>query len=228
VLDIGCGDGKVTAAIAGLLPWGDVTGIDISEDMVQLAQQSYPPEAFPNLHFQQEDASHLPFKDEFSTVFSNATLHWLRDPLPALLGIAKSLKNGGKTLLQMGGTGNAAEIVRLLDRQIHSRQWVAYFDSFKFPYGFYGAREYRNWLREAGLKPSRVELIRKDMVHPNPAGLTGWLRTTWFPYSQQVPEMQRAAFLDELVSSYLMEHPVDEQDQTHVQMIRLEVEAIKH
>jgi len=227
VLDVGCGDGKVTAAIAGLLPRGDVARIDISADMIRLAQHSYPPEAFPNLHFQQEDASHLPFKDEFTTVFSNATLHWLHDPLPALLGIAKSLKHRGKILLQMGGTGNAAEIVRLLDRQIQSRQWAAYSGRFSFPYGFYGPREYHQWLQEAGLQPLRVELVPKDMVHPGPAGLTGWLRTTWHPYTQQVPEMQREAFLDELVNVYLAENPLDEKGRTHVQMIRLEVEAIK-
>lgn len=228
MLDVGCGDGKVTATIARLLPRGDVTGIDISADMIRLAQHSYPSKAFPNLHFKQEDAGHLPFKDEFTTVFSNATLHWLHDPLPALLGIAKSLKNGGKILLQMGGKGNAAEIVRLLDRQIQSRQWAPYFDRFSFPYGFYGMREYRQWLQEAGLQPLRVELVPKDMVHPGPAGLTGWLRTTWHPYTRQVPEIQRETFLDELVSAYLVEHPLDEQGRTHVQMFRLEVEAIKH
>lgn len=227
LLDVGCGDGKITAEIAACLPKGSVTGIDISEDMIQLAQQRYPPRAFPNLRFQKEDASRLPFCDEFTTVFSNATLHWLRDPLPALLGIAKSLKQGGRILLQMGGVGNAAEIVALLDKQICSQKWAPYFNEFSLPYGFYGPEDYHHWLREAGLKPARVELIRKDMIHPNPTGLTGWLRTTWFPYSQQVPEMQRAAFLDELVSSFLKQHPLDEQGQNHVQMIRLEVEAIK-
>jgi trans-aconitate 2-methyltransferase len=227
VLDVGCGDGKITAEIAARLPKGSVTGIDISEDMIRLALQNYPPEAFPTLHFQQEDASCLPFKDEFTTVFSNATLHWLRDPRPALQGIGRSLKQGGRVLLQMGGTGNAAEIIHLLEIQIHSSQWSAYFDDFTFPYGFYGPGEYRPWLMEAGLKPSRIELVPKDMVHPDSEGLTGWLRTTWHPYTQQVPTAQQADFLDELVRVYLEEHPLDEQGRTHVQMVRLEVEAIK-
>jgi len=227
VLDVGCGDGKNTAEIAARLPNGSATGIDISEDMVRLAQQSYPPETFPNLHFQQEDASRLPFSNEFTTVFSNATLHWLHDPRLALQGIAHSLKLGGKILLQMGGTGNAAEIIRLLDSQIHSRQWAAYFDNFTFPYGFYGPEDYRLWLQEARLQPSHIELMPKDMVHPNPPGLTGWLRTTWHPYTQQIPQAKREDFLDELISTYLKEHPLDEQGRTHVQMVRLEVEAIK-
>lgn len=34
VLDVGCGDGKVTAEIAGLLPHGSVVGIDSSEAMI--------------------------------------------------------------------------------------------------------------------------------------------------------------------------------------------------
>ena len=227
VLDVGCGDGKITAEIAARLPNGSVIGIDISEDMIRLAQQSYPTKVFPNLHFQQEDASRLPFNCEFTTVFSNATLHWLHNPLPALQGIARSLKYGGNILLQMGGTGNATEIIRLLDRQIHTGQWAAYFGNFTFPYGFYGPGEYRPWLLEAGLQPSRIELVLKDMVYPDPAGLTGWLRTTWHPYTQRVPPTQREAFLAELVSTYLKEHPLDEESRTHVQMVRLEVEAFK-
>jgi trans-aconitate 2-methyltransferase len=227
ILDVGCGDGKITAEIAARLPNGSVTGIDISEDMVRLARQSYPPETFTNLHFQQEDANRLPFVAKFTTVFSNATLHWLRDPRPALQGIGRSLKPGGRILLQMGGTGNAAEIIRLLDRQIQSSQWAPYFDNFNFPYGFYSPVEYLPWLQEGHLTPVRVELVPKDMVHPGPDGLTGWLRTTWHPYTQQVPPAQREAFLTELVNTYLKEHPLDEQGRTHVQMVRLEVEAIK-
>ena len=41
VLDIGCGDGKVTAAIASHLPKGFVLGIDSSEEMIVFAQKAF-------------------------------------------------------------------------------------------------------------------------------------------------------------------------------------------
>ena len=227
VLDIGSGDGKVTAEIAACVPRGSVVGIDNSEQMVVLAQQTYPPPRVPNLHFQQEDARSLPFRNEFDVVFSNATLHWIRDHRPVLQGIARSLVNGGKALLQMGGRGNAADVLALLDRLVVSSRWASYFGGFSFAYGFYAPDEYMPWLRDADLTPRRVELIAKDMTHDGKAGLAGWIRTTWLPYTQRIPEQERDAFIGELVETYVDEHPLDAQGKVHVQMVRLEVEATK-
>ncbi len=227
VLDVGCGDGKVTAEIAAGVPAGHVVGIDLSGEMIALAQARFPAADYPNLRFQREDASRLPFAGEFDVVFSNATLHWLRDHRPALQGIARSLKPGGKILLQMGGKGNAAGIVAAIQELAGQPEWLPYFTGFDFPYGFYAPQEYRGWLLAAGLEPTRLELIPKDMLQPGKAGLAGWLRTTWLPYTQRLPEEKRPAFLDALVDAYTALHPADELDNVHVSMVRLEVEAVK-
>src|SRR5512133_3316891 len=103
VLDIGCGDGKVTAEIASAVPRGSVVGIDNSTDMIGYAKAAY--EA-GNLRFQVADAAALPFQAEFDVIFSNACLHWIYDHKPVLAGIRRSLAPGGRVLLQMGGKGN--------------------------------------------------------------------------------------------------------------------------
>src|SRR5665647_3765125 len=41
ILDIGCGDGKVTAELAALVPKGCVLGIDLSESMVAFANRRF-------------------------------------------------------------------------------------------------------------------------------------------------------------------------------------------
>jgi len=51
VLDLGCGDGKLTAEIVRRVPYGSVLGIDKSEDMIRFAQEHYQPDVFPNLKF---------------------------------------------------------------------------------------------------------------------------------------------------------------------------------
>ena len=228
LLDIGCGDGKVTAEIVASLPKGSVLGVDSSAEMIALAQSQYPADAFPNLHFRQEDARSLPFRDEFTVVFSNATLHWVLDHAPVLRGIAASLKPGGKALLQMGGRGNAAQVIAVAESVIASQEWRGYFEEFSFPYGFYGPDEYRKWLREAGLQARRVELIPKDAVHQGREGFEGWFRTTWLPYTQRVPEGRQQAFIAEVVDRYLGNHPLDDHGLVHVEMVRLEVEAVKN
>jgi trans-aconitate 2-methyltransferase len=227
LLDIGCGDGKVTVEIAARLPNGLVMGVDSSEAMIAFAQSQYPGDAFPNLRFQQQDARSLPFRDEFGVAFSNAALHWVLDHQAVLQGICSSLKRGGRALLQMGGRGNGADVIAALDELIATDQWRGHFEGFKFPYGFYGPDEYQAWLHEAGLQARRVELIPKDMIHQDREGMAAWIRTTWLPYSQRVPEEKREAFVAQMVDQYLERCPVDKQGLVHVRMVRLEVEALK-
>lgn len=64
ILDIGCGDGKITARISQLVPDGSVLGIDISPDMISFARRRYSPESFRNLRFKQGDALDLRFNEE--------------------------------------------------------------------------------------------------------------------------------------------------------------------
>ncbi len=227
LLDIGCGDGKVTAEIAGAVPNGSVVGVDNSEAMIALARSQYPAEAFSNLHFRLEDACSLPFRNEFDVVFSNATLHWIPDQKAVLRGIFKSLKRNGKVLLQMGGRGNAESVLGVFDEMMRTEEWNAYFNGFNFSYGFFGPEEYRAWLQESGLESKRVELIPKDMVYSDRIGLEAWIRTTWLPYTQRIPEEKQESFITQLTDRYLKKHPADGRGAVHVAMMRLEVEATK-
>ncbi len=95
LLDIGCGDGKITAELARSLPEGWVVGVDSSEKMITLAQNSFPQKDYRNLTFQVMDARKLAFQSRFDVVFSNAALHWIVDQKAVLEGVQRSLKPGG-------------------------------------------------------------------------------------------------------------------------------------
>ena len=98
VLDIGCGDGKITAHIASLLPQGSVLGIDSSAEMVRFAQSRFPFSSWPNLSFRYADARDLHLSGEFDLIVSFAALHWVLDHRPVLEGIKRSLKPGGRLM----------------------------------------------------------------------------------------------------------------------------------
>jgi hypothetical protein len=131
-------------------------------------------------------------------------------------------------LLQMGGRGNAAAILSLIDHVKDDPRWCEGLGAFPCPYGFHGPEEYADWLRVAGLHPRRIELIPKDMTQQGKEGLAGWMRTTWMPYIQQVPSQHREAFVQTFVDLYVQRHPPDAAGQVHVRMVRLEVEACKN
>jgi trans-aconitate methyltransferase len=228
VLDVGCGDGKVTAEIAGCVPDGTVVGVDSSKEMIELARDNFAKDKYPNLSFQVADARHLDFSERFDVVFSNAALHWIKDHRPVIAGIQKSLKPEGRILLQMGGKGNAESILSILEEMMSESEWRQYFSDFTFSYGFYEPQEYTTWISEAGLHPVRIELIPKVMSYDKRDGLTGWVRTTWLPYLEQVPDEKREEFITRLIDKYIEKYLPDNEGKIHVNMMRLEVEAIKN
>ncbi|NQT26705.1 methyltransferase domain-containing protein [candidate division KSB1 bacterium] len=223
LLDIGCGDGKVTHALAKELPNGKVLGIDASANMIELAFQSYQRD---NLSFQVMDATVLNLEEKFDVAFSNAVLHWIKDHFSVLRRLKTHLNPGGRILFQMGGQGNILNMHEVVTALTKSDKWSTYYKGFEYPYSFYHPSDYERWLPEAGFEMKRAELIPKDMVHANPDALKGWLRTTWFLYTDRLPESLRETFLDEVVETFLAKYPLDAQGRTHVNMVRLEVEAI--
>ena len=130
-------------------------------------------------------------------------------------------------MFQMGGAGNARRILESIDELTCRDPWKPWFTDFDFPYGFYHPRDYEAYSIEAGLKILRNELIPKDMVHNRLKGLAGWIRTTWLPYLDRLPEANRDAFVLALCDEYLRRHTPDDAGQVHVSMMRLEVEAVR-
>jgi trans-aconitate 2-methyltransferase len=225
VLDVGCGDGKISARLA-LATRGNVVGIDLSEDMIELARNRFPAESYPNLSFSQMDATDIRLSARFDVAFSNAVLHWVGDHVAVLRGVHACLNTGGRLLFQMGGRGNAAEVFEVMEEVVRRPRWASSYEGFRAPYHFYGPEEYEEWLPQCGFRPLRIELVAKDMQHAGAEGLVGWLRTTWFPYTDRLPADLHDGFLAEVAERYLAAHPIDAAGSVHVGMVRLEIEAL--
>ena len=228
VLDIGCGEGKITAEISIKVKKGRVAGIDNSESMIQLAKKKFPPAEYQNLSFEVCDAREIYFHEQFNVVFSNAALHWVDNHTKVLNGIYKSLKPGGRILLQFGGKGNASQAFLIINEMINDKKWAKYFQDLKFAYNFPGDVEYSDIIAKSGFNVKRVELIEKDMMHEGEPGFAGWIRTTWLPYTSRIPENDREKFINQIVKRYIEKFPKDLNGKIHINMVRLEVEAVKN
>ena len=227
VLDLGCGDGKVTAEISKIVSKGSIIGVDNSAGMIELAKDRHSRYKYPNLSFQKMDAGNLIFFDRFDLIFSNAVLHWVKDQKSVIKGLFKSLKKGGRVLLQMGGKGNAAGIVEVLSELQAEKKWHLYFDGFNFPFYFPETNEYEALLLDCGFKLNRIELIPKIMEHDGIEALRGWIRTTWLPFTQRIPEEKRERFIEIVSKKYIERYSYNSGSVIYVQMFRLEVEAEK-
>jgi trans-aconitate 2-methyltransferase len=228
ILDIGCGDGRVTAGIARRLnQGGQILGIDSSPEMIRYSQDTFDHDKYPNLSFCQLDARALGFREEFDVIFSNAALHWIADPRPVLDGIYRALRLHGKMFVQMAGKGNAAEAFLAFAYLAQDSPWNQYFGNFHTPYAFFGSEQYRELIIGSGMLPVRVELIRRDMVHTSRESFAGWVRTTWLPYLERIPGSLQPAFVDALYDMCCTLSPLDNEGTLHIRMVRLEADAEK-
>src|SRR5436189_1713783 len=100
ILDVGCGDGQITAEIASRAPRGSVVGVGPSRDMISFAQHSFGPATRPNLRFEVADARCLPFQSEFDLVVSFNALHWIPEQDTALTSILSGAISGGNVHLR--------------------------------------------------------------------------------------------------------------------------------
>lgn len=242
ILDVGCGDGKITADFAANSPNSNarcyngghprnalarVVGVDSSSQMISYAIRTYATSQYPNLSFVCMDARSLDFNHEFDLVFSNATLHWVDNHQAFLKGANLALRNGGRLIISCGGQGDASDVLQVFSQVVASKPWNIYFDNFHNPYFFYGVRDYQLWLQESGFNIERLELVPTDMTHKGKEGLAAWIRTTWLPFTNRIPESERDSFIADFVESYLEQIPLDLNGLAHVRMVRLQVDAHK-
>lgn len=227
ILDVGCGDGKVTAEIARAVPRGSVVGTDASAEMIGFAHEMFPPKKNPNLEFHVMDAREIQFAHQFDLVFSNAALHWVDDHEAILRGAALALKTGGRLVVSCGGKGNAHDVFLALRPEMRRQRWREFFRKMPMPYFFYAPENYQKWLPQFGFKINAVELASKDTTYEGAEGFATWLRTTWIPFVQRVPEAVREEFISTVTDRYLARHPQDAAGKVHVRMVRLEIDAVK-
>ncbi|GIX14976.1 MAG: methyltransferase type 11 [Paracoccaceae bacterium] len=185
ILDLGCGDGVLTARIAAL--GARVLGVDSSPDMIAAARAR-------GVEARLADAHALDFCGEFDAVFSNAALHWMTDPDRVIAGVARALVRGGRFVAEAGGHGNVAAIrtalIAVLER--HGRI-TDLGDIWYFP----TVAEQRRRLERAGLTVTDIALIPRPT--PVIAGMEAWLDTLAGPALALIPEADRPAARAEVV-----------------------------
>ena len=228
-LDVGCGDGKVTAELAARVPHGSVLGIDASPDMIRFARMMFPPSAHPNLSFRCGDAAKLTFRNEFDVVVAFASLHWVKDLPSALRGIKLSLTPGGRFAAQIVAKRHATAQIRsplhrarkeVMDRPT----WRTYFGGFNQRRA-YSADECEQLLIDSGFVLRRFKFVNEEVTHRDADALKGYARSTWHRYTDQIPAQKRDAFLSEVIQRCMELSPADQTGQIRLHTYMLEVEA---
>lgn len=184
ILDLGCGDGVLTARLVEL--GCRVTGVDASAAQIEAARAR-------GLDAHVMSGERLTFAGEFDAVFSNAAMHWMRDADAVISGVRWALRPGGRFVAEMGGAGcvetiRSALIVALDRRGIDG----AGADPWYFPTD----TEYRARLERGGFNVRSIALIPRPT--PLPGDLIGWLETFAESFTNKLAPEERPHFLKEV------------------------------
>ena len=98
VLDVACGTGLLEQELIKRYQNITITGIDISEKMLEQARKKLEP--YSRVRFQKGSAQRLEFEDEsFDVVVSANSFHYFDDPHTSLQEIKRVVKRDGKIII---------------------------------------------------------------------------------------------------------------------------------
>lgn len=212
ILDLGCGDGVLTATLvaAGCR----VVGIDGSAPFVEAARAR-------GIDARLGDGQALGFHAEFDAVFSNAALHWMNDLDAVIDGVWRALVPGGRFVAELGGMGCVQQIVSALGAALAARGLDARAAN---PWTFPSDTDYRARLERRGFAVREIRLFPRPTLLPG--DVTGWLETFCQSFTALLPEPERPAFLRE-VQARLEPILCDAEGRWHADYVRLRFAALK-
>jgi trans-aconitate 2-methyltransferase len=202
ILDVGCGEGKITAQIASRVPRGSVVGIDPSGDMISFAQSHFGPATHPNLRFEVADARHLPFKNEFDFVVSFNALHWIPDQDAALRSIHAALISGGRAQLRLVAAGARKSLENVVEETRQTPKWSAYFRDFHDPYLHLTSDDYAAVAERNGFRVLRVNTRDHAWDFGSRAAFAAFSAVGCVEWTRRLPEDGRPEFINEVLDRY--------------------------
>lgn len=213
ILDIGCGDGRITAEIAARVPRGSVVGVDRSHDMISFASSRFDPALQPNLRFEVADAGSLPFREEFDLVISFNALHWLPDQDAALRSIRTAMKPRALAQLRLVPKGERKSLEDVLEETRTSSRWTGYFQAFRDPYLHLTPVQYGLAAERNGLYVRHIQTEAKSWDFKSREAFFAFGTVTFVEWTRLLPESERPAFINGVLDRYQIvaaDHPGEE------------------
>ena len=201
VLDVGCGDGHLTHAMAAMTPTGCAIGVDPSKRMIATAHAAGTPTR-SGPWFVIADARRLPFGEHFDVIVSFNALHWVPEQRQALHQIALALRPGGRVLIQVVCAGERPSLESVAMRTCQSPRWASLFDGFAAPFIHVAPDGYAELAASAGLTLTKLTVTDHEWDYGSRNGFEQWCAVGCTAWTDRLPAEDRGRFIDELVEAY--------------------------
>lgn len=202
ILDLGCGTGRLTVAIARVSPASTLVGLDVSGAMLAVARAAASAEGHRPISYIQGSGDALPFEGAFDAVFSAATLHWIHDHPAVFASVHRALVPGGRFVAQCGGRGNLQRLLEHAARLMRSGGYEQYFRDWREPWNFADAETTARRLRDAGFSDVQTWLEDAPVDLRDAATFGEFVATVCVRHHlDRLPLAMREPFMNELTAA---------------------------
>ena len=196
ILDLGCGDGKITKEIAAFLPASRVVGVDPSSNMIQEARKDFS--HLKNVDWVQASGENFNFEFSFDFIFSSFAVQYIEDKLKAFKNIYNSLKPGGEFIFLVPDRGIGGIGVILAKEPWQSMISPAQFERIRITTPAF----YQKVILEAGFEVTSIDYNVACYVYKNKEELFRSMYA-WVPVFTGFPnDDDNRRFASEIVDLY--------------------------
>jgi trans-aconitate 2-methyltransferase len=196
VLDVGCGDGRITAEIAARAPTARVVGIDPSPRMIAVAPRS------DRVSFELGDVCSMTFRECFDTVVSFNALHWVADQRRALQRVAAALRPAGHALLVFVCRGSRPSLEDVAMQVATGPRWSVDFADFPPPFTHPGSTEWCDVAASCGLAVEHCDVEDLTWDFDSSSQFRHWCSVGFGAWTDRLPPAAAEAFVDDVVDAY--------------------------
>ena len=206
IVDLGCGSGENTAELARRTPSGRVHGIDSSRAMIDAAEKlrgGLDADLQQRLTFELRDIVQFRGDRQYSVIFSNAALQWVRGHREIFAACFYALVPAGRIVVQMPANENETaklELSKLAAERPWSEMMNGVDESFRAPHP---PERYREMLSEIGF--ADIDCYYRVFEHPmnSPAEIVQFYSSTGLrPFLDAIPSERHDEFLTALTRRY--------------------------
>lgn len=217
VLDAGCGTGRLTADLLDRLPHGRVVALDVSANMLEVAERELAPRFGDRVRYVRADLQAIgpaTVGEPVDVIFSTATFHWVPDHDRLFAGLRSVLEPGGWIVAQCGGGPNLARLRERAERLLRAEPYATHIGDWPGPWTFATNIETATRMEALGFVDVRTGLEEQPTPMPDEAAYREFLATVIFgEHLSRLPSDElRTSFLDTLTAHARTDKPPFELD----------------
>jgi trans-aconitate 2-methyltransferase len=204
VVDLGCGPGPLTAALAERWPDARVVGVDSSADMMEAAAAYAVPGRVEFIH---ADVAGWRPEGSVDVVIANAVLQWVRGHLELVPGFASWLAVGGAFAFQVPDNFTEPSHTLLLQLRTSSRWREQLGEGADRTAGVERPETYLAALQQAGLDADVWQTTYLHVLHGDDPVLEWVKGSALRPVLSILDEADRAEFLADYAAALRAAYP---------------------